>query len=165
MYLKTFSTKNYVLHQIHGADQFFRFLTFVIFFSMTLSSCTFVTFCSIFFVTMFIHFCCGDLVLSSQIPAHNPSIFSIWIPFLSATSFLVSVYRTFLGLPKTFCYYVSLRFLSLCVSPLCCDILIYQAPFSLFLFSCWPAGFSFPFGFFFSFCFNPFLFSIIRLVA
>ena len=63
---------------IPEADQFFRFLTALYnVFSVIVNSCTFLTLCLIFFANVFIHFCCGVLVLSSQIPVQNSSNFSI----------------------------------------------------------------------------------------
>ena len=63
---------------IPGADQFFRLLTvWCNFFSVIVNSCTFATFCLIFFATVFVHFRCGVLVWSSQIPAQNSSNFYI----------------------------------------------------------------------------------------
>ena len=57
----------------------------------------------------------------------NFQVFPFKVPYLSVASFLVSFYTTFLGLPETFCYYISLLLWSSCVSSLCKGILIYQA--------------------------------------
>lgn len=85
---QNFSTIDY------GEDKFFGSLTVLCNFILVIvNSCPFVTFYPIFFVAVFIHFCCGVLVLSSQIPAQNSSNFfhSRYILFQLLRSLCLSI--------------------------------------------------------------------------
>lgn len=78
-------------------DQLFHFLTFWCnFFSVIMNFCTFITFCPIFFVTVFIRLRCEVLVGLSQILAQNLSAFLILGTGFLATLFIVSsIVRSF----------------------------------------------------------------------